>query len=201
MLGAYSIIAFCGTFRGHEVFLVDLDGLLQYASTSDCVIIPLLGRYKGEDHDRFHLTPLAAETDSGLEVRTWINRLIDVRIKHGETNGPAFRDDKGNIIKPKIIEDGILEVLARIQLDQDNYPGVIEGSVNVREDYGISRSFRRGATTEAKNRGVKKEDIELMNRWRSVENAGGCKPRMRMHDHYSDIKLLIPSLIRFSQAL
>lgn len=181
--------------------MVDLDGLLHYAGTEDFVMIPLLGRYKGEDHERYHLTPLAAETNSGLEVQTWVHRLIDIRIKRGETNGPAFRNDKGGMIKPKVIEDGLLEILARIQLDQENYPGVIEASVNVREEYGISRSFRRGATTEAKNRGVNREDLELMNRWRSVENARGCKPRMRMHDHYSDIKLLIPSLLRFSQAL
>ena len=201
MLGAYAVIAFCGTFRGHEVFLVDLDGLIFYAGTEDYVIIPLLGRYKGEDHERFHLTPLASVTDSGLQVQLWVERLIEVRIQRGETQGPAFRDDKGNMTKPKIIEDGLLERLARIQLDQENHPDVIDKAVNVSEEYGISRSFRRGATTEARNRGVPREDVELMNRWRSVENSRGCKPRMRMQDHYSDIKLLIPSLIRFSQAL
>ena len=30
MAGAYSCICFCGSFRAHEVFLVELDGLLKY---------------------------------------------------------------------------------------------------------------------------------------------------------------------------
>jgi len=32
LLGAYAMIAFAGSFRGHEVFLVDTYGLLKYIS-------------------------------------------------------------------------------------------------------------------------------------------------------------------------
>jgi len=69
------------------------------------------------------------------------------------------------------------------------------------EEFGISRSFRRGATTEARNQKVSENDINLMNRWRNFEKAGGKRPRMWMQDHYLDIALMIPSLLRFSQAL
>jgi hypothetical protein len=53
-IGAYSIIAFCGAFRGPEVFLVDLHGLCKFLldwehlNKHECVIVPLLGRFKGE---------------------------------------------------------------------------------------------------------------------------------------------------------
>jgi hypothetical protein len=30
LIGAYAMIAFAGSFRGHEVFLVDTHGLLKY---------------------------------------------------------------------------------------------------------------------------------------------------------------------------
>jgi hypothetical protein len=73
--------------------------------------------------------------------------------------------------------------------------------VMVHEDYGLSRSFRRGATTEARNRGVAKNDIDAMNRWRNAENSTGRRPRLNMQDHYSDIKQMIPALLRFSLAL
>jgi hypothetical protein len=72
LLGAYALIAFAGSFRGHEVFLVDTHGLLKYASEEryergeKFVMIPILCRYKTEAHESYHLTPLAAVTDSGL---------------------------------------------------------------------------------------------------------------------------------------
>lgn len=65
-LGAFSVIAFCGSFRGPEVFLVDLYGLCKYLEDGtgtvgvECVIIPLLGRFKNEIGEQYHLTPLAA---------------------------------------------------------------------------------------------------------------------------------------------
>jgi len=93
--GSFAIIAFCGSFRGNEVFLIDLYGLTKYSqelAQADHVIIPLLGKYKGEAHHRYHLTPLSVVTDSGLEIRTWVNRLVQVQMEAGRSHGPAFRD-------------------------------------------------------------------------------------------------------------
>lgn len=94
-----------------------------------------------------------------------------------------------------------MEILDRFSLIQTQKPHIIPPDLQVYEEYGISRSFRRGATTEARNKRVSEEDINLMNRWRSFENAKGRRPRMNMQDHYSDIVQMIPSLLRFSQAL
>ena len=53
-IGAYVLITFCGSFRGHEVFLVDLHGCFKYQEELErvgeegYVIVPLLGRFKGE---------------------------------------------------------------------------------------------------------------------------------------------------------
>jgi len=80
-VGAYIVIAFCGSFRGNEVFLADLFGLVNYLRElpeEDHVIVPLLGLYKGEMHQRYHLTPLALTTDLGIPVRLWLERLAEV---------------------------------------------------------------------------------------------------------------------------
>jgi len=82
-VGAKAITAFCGSFRGHAVFLVDLHGLLKYqeeivaSGEARYVIIPLLGQFKGEDGSRYHLTPLASITRTGLETRKWVFWLCD----------------------------------------------------------------------------------------------------------------------------
>ena len=75
MAGAYSAICFCGSFRGHEVFIVDLEGLIKLneqfkrKGRSDYVVIPLLGKFKGETGERYHITPLAAVTASGIQLK------------------------------------------------------------------------------------------------------------------------------------
>jgi hypothetical protein len=77
-LGAYSVIAFCGSFRGPEVFLTDLYGLRKYLDAPrqhqelPHIIIPLLDRLKNENGERYHLMPLCSATSSGLQVETWM---------------------------------------------------------------------------------------------------------------------------------
>jgi len=203
-VGAYISIAFCGSFRGAEVFLVDLYGLLKYADLRPAddgmsyVIVPLLGRFKSELGIAYHLTPLAAKTNSGINVKLWVKRLLAARKEEGRFHGPAFVGSDGNPLKSMDIEAEVLDLLARIQT---GFSDLIPSEINVHEEYGISRSFRRGATSEARARGVPREDIDLANRWRNFEQAKGRRPRQNMRDHYSDIRLLIPALTRFSQSL
>jgi hypothetical protein len=203
-LGAYSVIAFCGSFRGNEVFTVDLHGLIKYgkdrliAAGKEYVMIPLLGRFKNEVGDQYHLTPLIATTRSGLNIRLWVNHLIEVRQAAQQLRGPAFADAKSGRVHVDWFERELLE---RFQSIQSRRPDLIPSDVQVLEEYGLSRSFRRGATSEARARGTGKEDIDLTNRWRTFEGAKGKRPRMAMRDHYSDIPLLIPALILFSENL
>ena len=114
------------------------------------------------------------------------------------THGPAFGDDQGKQVDPRWLE---MEILDRFRSIQEKNPEIIKPKVQVYEEFRISRSFRRGATTEARNRKVDENDINLMNRWRNFEKSGGKRPRLRMQDHYSDIALMVPALLRFSQAL
>jgi hypothetical protein len=84
---------------------------------------------------------------------------------------------------------------------QSRFPALIDHDIMVHDSYGISRSFRRGATLEARSRGVSPADIDLINQWCTFENSKGCQPRQNIRDHYSDIRLLNPTLVCFSQAL
>jgi hypothetical protein len=203
-LAAWSVICFCGSFRGPEMFLVDMHGLAKYAASDrfcegrrEFVIVPLLGRFKNELGEQYHLTPLAAVTRSGLQVKTWIRRLVEVRAQEQRVRGPAFSARDGTSLYAWYER----ELLDRITVVQQREPDLVEVDVVVSEEYGISRSFRRGATSEARARGVDPADIDLTNRWRNFEEAKGRRPRMAMRDHYSDIRLLVPALIKFSEGL
>lgn len=202
-IGAYSIIAFCGSFRGSEVFLTDLHGLRKHLEASkeqqrDHVIIPLLGRFKGEQNSRYHLAPLASVTSSGLQVQLWVDRLVTVREKEGRIQGPAFCDAQGRIARSHQYEEWIMERLMRVQT---TIPGAIAQEVDIYEQFGVSRSFRRGATSAARTRGVDDKLVDLINRWRRFEGARGKQPNLPMREHYSDIAILVPELVKFSKAL
>ena len=116
----------------------------------------------------------------------------------GRRNGPAFSDADGRVERGAIYEAKILDALLIIQ---EKFPRLIPPSVNVVEEYGIFRSFRRGSLSHARNMGVEGPDLDIINRWRQVENAQGKKPAMRMRDHYSEIRLMLPTLLRYSKAL
>ncbi|MFN9979759.1 MAG: hypothetical protein ACK53Y_07590, partial [bacterium] len=75
---------------------MDLYGLAKYGDESlvsdgiDYVIVPLLGRYKTELGEQYHLTPMVATTRSGIQIKSWIQRLLQEKKEAGVTRGPAF---------------------------------------------------------------------------------------------------------------
>jgi hypothetical protein len=67
--------------RGEEVVKIDIAGFLMYfAARKDYtkdqhVMVPLLGRFKGETGERLHLLPIVWKTRSGIKVGLWATRL------------------------------------------------------------------------------------------------------------------------------
>lgn len=124
-VGAYALSAFGAALRGHEVFLVDLFGLRKYMSEKlvcdgqPYVLLPLLGRFKREDGERYHLTPLAAKSSSGLNFKLWLSRLVDLRVAQGASHGPAFADSRGVPLSSRWLEQELLDRLFRIQAQQE----------------------------------------------------------------------------------
>jgi hypothetical protein len=88
-----------------------------------------------------------------------------------------------------------------LQEIQRKHPELIAKSVNVFEDYGIRRSFRRGSDAEALNQGVDTVIINAMNRWRTVEEAKGKAPKLKMIAHYADLRLMLRALLQCSRPM
>jgi len=124
--------------------MTDLHGLIKYGSDNllvagkEYVMIPLLGRFKNEVGDQYHLTPLIAVTKSGLQVKVWVHRLIEVRQAGGHVHSPAFADPRTGVVPVDWYES---EILDRIQHIQSRRPDLIPADVQVLEEFGLSRSF------------------------------------------------------------
>lgn len=201
---SFYLIAFCGGLRGEEIPLADITGITKWwnegvvENVEPHVTVALLGRFKGETGEKYHLLPLAAETKSGLKPRLWIGRAIALLARKGITRGPLFRTTTGQPIHAGSME---YKFFFRLEEVQALHPDLIPDQVDVPEVYGVSRSFRRGSTTEAGNRGVAPNIIEMNNRWRKVERAGTAQASIGMREHYTDVRMALPQLLRYSAAL
>ena len=123
--------------------------------------------------------------------------MIEIRQEEGRSNGWLFQTEDGRKRKGSEFEEDLHIVLETVQ----KTTSYIDDNVNIREEYGIFRSLRRGATTEAHNQGVPDTVIEMNNRWRKIERAKGKKASLTLSQHYTEVKQAVQVLLKFSKAL
>ena len=72
MGGAYFCVCFVLSLRSAEGLLADLEGTIaHYDEERPDVVIPLLVRFKGEDHLSQHRMPCVSTTESSIQVKSW----------------------------------------------------------------------------------------------------------------------------------
>jgi hypothetical protein len=85
--------------RGEEVVKLDVAGFLTYFEagrdhrTLPHVMVTLLGRFKGETGERWHLLPIVWKTRSGIEVGVWATRLRESLLERNRLNGFVFANN------------------------------------------------------------------------------------------------------------
>jgi hypothetical protein len=190
----------CG-LRGEEIVKVDVSGFLKYLDIGSQhpefphLVVPLLGRLKGEMGERYHMMILARETASGFQPGKWADRLARSLQRVGRRNGFVFQNARGKQAKIGSYEDEFLDRIVSVRARKSL---LFDPGVNVVEVYSLRRSLRRGSTSEAINKQVPQFIINLNNRWRQFEAAKGRRPGMSMMAHYTEIRLSIPTLWRYS---
>ena len=100
------------------------------------MVIPLMGRFKGESGSRNHLQAVVNETDSKLKDRWCLERLNDELIRQGHRNGPACCDEEGNFAQSSKYQEMFFHFLLEIHQERLD---IITEDVNVGDDYGIVR--------------------------------------------------------------
>jgi hypothetical protein len=203
MIGAFSTMGYCGGLRGEEIVLGDLGGMNDHweealRDKTPHIPIALLGRFKGETGEQYHYMPLALVTASGIRIEFWMSAVRTLYASKGIAQGPLFRDRLGKRVRAGYWAQAIL---SRFQRIQEERPDIIPPSVLVTEEYGMSRSWRRGFTSQALAQDLEEKDINRNNRWRTKENAKGKGSALTMIEHYADVRLIVRRLIRCSAAL
>ena len=219
-LGALIAILTAASLRGYEGFYLDLAATRAHIQDGKFGVVPenfkrkhvlseeetealpsvcvcLIGKFKGETGERYHSVVLANCSMSGLEVRWWVEKLLEVCEEEGRASGFAFAAQDGT--PPDSSEYNALfrQYLCRLQQDNDEI-------FSEREDvtrYGISRTLRKSAVSRAGRAGLSEEVLNVINRWRTVENAKGSRPKHHMKNHYTDARALAPMTWRYSYVL
>lgn len=89
----------------------------------------------------------------------------------------------------------------QLAIVQTNRPDLIKASIDVFELYNIRRSLRRGSSTIARRERVDKTIIDLVNRWSVREYTRGRSRGSSMRDYYTEIRLVMHTVLPYSQAL
>ena len=200
----FLVTTFCLGLRGEEVVKLDISGFNTYFDSGEThpehphVMIPLQGRFKGETGERWHLLPIAWRTRSGIEVGVWAGRMRDSLRERHRFHGFAFANNWGKQAKAAAYEPRFFEQLNYVRA---RHPALFPPDVNIEDDYGISRSGRRGSSTEAANQDVPADIIELICRWRKVERAQGRAPNLGMREHYMEVSQALEAYLKYSRPL
>jgi hypothetical protein len=94
------------------------------------------------------------------------------------------------------------EVLEELFVTQkDLFPRTITSHEEIVTNYHAFRSFHHSSDTRALNQGVRRDDIDLVNRWHQVEKADGSRPAFDMRHHYAQYDLLVEPFFRYTNAM
>jgi hypothetical protein len=78
---------------------------------------------------------------------------------------------------------------------------LISKDIDVRAEYGILRSTRRGVTAHARHMEVSTELVNVVNQWRAELDSATGNPRLDMADVYTTLKALLPTILPYSRSL
>jgi hypothetical protein len=201
---AFLVVCYTVSLQGCEGFLLDLAGLNQkFGSGGEkYVVLALLGQIKGESGDRAHLIPCVPLTSSGIDVRSSVARLIEFKRARGDVNGPAISDLAGNVLSHGAMNDSLLEVLEELfGTHRELFPVSIPDKETLRQRVQVYRTLRRTSDTQALEMKVGQTDIDVVNRWKSLERADGNRPQRPMRQYYAELELLLGPFLRYTWAM
>ena len=201
-MGVWYNGGFCMSARGEEMPLIEFAGSaesLKHLSNSKepyyCLVVT--GKTKGARLSGHKIKVPIVAVSQGTNIRggRWIRRLVYLKQNLKEGKGRLFQR---SLDPPRLseFEDDFYGLLEKVQEETE----LIDKDRNVREDFGILRSLRKGATAHAKNMKVEETDINSFNRWGSEIRSGSTLPRLDMINTYANWDALLPSLLRVTKA-
>ena len=87
------------------------------------------------------------------------------------------------------------------QENRGMFPPDVTSTESLDQFYHCFRAFRKTSATRATNEAVKSIDVDIVNRWKTVESAKGSVPNRPMQQHYAQLDLLLGPFLRYTGAM
>ena len=201
-IGTTIACGFSAGLRGEELGLIRLQGSREKTKLGGKherkphMVLALLGRFKGADGTKWHHIPLALKTHSGIGNDQWFSRLVKVYDHYQVDSGPLVRKSPKDTEPARVsdLDPLFLDTLRDLKTNSQNNNS---NTLECLGAFSLRRSLRRGSTAQARNRNIPVNTIYLHNRWRNpgVPNGGG------IIEHYTDTKVAVEALLRYSEEL
>jgi hypothetical protein len=106
------------------------------------------------------------------------------------------------VLTTRALDDTFCDFLEELfETAKDLFPPHIKTIEDLRSKYQGYRSFRRTSDTRATEKRVHQTDIDVVNRWKTIEKAKGKRPSRPMRQHYADLSLLIEPFLWYTLAM
>jgi hypothetical protein len=164
-MGVWFVAGFCTGIRGEEKLLIEHAGTAKSLKHLTDAVDPhfefvISGRTKGNQmsSNKFAVPCVGVTEGTSLRPGIWVERLVVVLREMGIKGGRLFTR---RLLPAKLLEfeDDFYLVLEKVQ----GTTNLISKDIDVRAEYGISRSTRRGVTAHARNMEVPTELVNAVN--------------------------------------
>ena len=109
------------------------------------MVILLLGRFKNESGERWHILLRSSDTASGFKLRIWIERLMMLLLRERNISGPVFCDKGGVLVASSAMKNFFIQESIKVNKEREDL--VLCDLDQIWDLYNIWRYFRRGSKT------------------------------------------------------
>ena len=166
------------------------------------MIIALLGKIKRESNDTAHIILCVSVISPDINVKRLLRRLINVNTKLGLRDGPTISGDTGKLLEPSDLDEMVIELLMEYHSEnRELFPVDMDTQEKIRNSYQYFRTFRRTSDTIALEKKVNESDIDIVNRWKTLNTAKERRPGRAMRQNYAQLELLMEPFLRYTSAM
>ena len=127
---------------------------------------------------------------------------MELKAQRGLVDGPGISDLNGKAYSTRDMSSSLIEILEDLfDTNRAFFPLDITSKELLKDRYQAFRSYRRSSDTRATEEGVAKADIDLVNRWETVERAKCKRQNMPMRLHYTQVELILKPFLRYTWAM
>ena len=121
---------------------------------------------------------------------------------YGRETGPSFCNNNGVVLKSHDMDEILHELLGEIFIEHPAlFQSDIQSIADIEDKYLVYWEFCCGSDSLAIAMKVPAEDIKVVNRWSRKEASGMEKASMDMTQYHAEVRVLLPSFMRYTGAM